>query len=84
MSLEGEGTTVELLLTTLMVALAATLLWKWWVTRGDRDPAGSVDSFHRALSAMRPETGDRRGPARSPAGPRARRPARAPVGRRRA
>lgn len=72
---------MELLLATLMVALAATLVRQRWVSRGERDPAGSVDSFHRALSAMRPEAGGRQAPARTPAGHRARRPARVPVGR---
>lgn len=36
----------------LIVALG--LLWTWWEGRVDRDPASSVDHFHRALQAMGP------------------------------
>lgn len=42
------------LLIPVMLAVAAALAWSWWSGRIGRDPASSVDSFHRALDAMQP------------------------------
>ncbi len=42
------------LIVLVMVAIALALLWAWWSGRIGRDPAGSVDHFHRALAAMEP------------------------------
>jgi hypothetical protein len=38
----------------LIVVVIAALAWSWWTARSERDPASSVDSFHRALTAMQP------------------------------
>lgn len=38
----------------LIVVVIAALVWSWWTARSERDPASSVDSFHRALTAMQP------------------------------
>lgn len=38
----------------LIVVVIAALAWSWWTARADRDPAASVHSFNRALSAMQP------------------------------
>ncbi|MBW3664673.1 MAG: hypothetical protein KY469_16360 [Actinobacteria bacterium] len=38
----------------IIVIVAVGLAWTWWEGRVDRDPASSVDHFHRALAAMEP------------------------------
>lgn len=38
----------------IILLVVAALLWTWWTSRQDRDPASSVDSFNRALTAMQP------------------------------
>ena len=38
----------------IIVIVAVGLVWTWWEGRVDRDPASSVDHFHRALAAMEP------------------------------
>lgn len=38
----------------LILVVLAVLAWSWWSARSDRDPASSVDSFNRALTAMQP------------------------------
>ncbi len=38
----------------LILAVLVALFWSWWAARSARDPASSVDSFNRALSAMQP------------------------------
>lgn len=41
----------------IIVIVAVGLVWTWWEGRVDRDPASSVDHFHRALAAMEPVRG---------------------------
>lgn len=50
-----EGPIVTTLLVLAMVVIVATLIWSWWSGRLGRDPASTVDHFHRALTAMSPE-----------------------------
>lgn len=46
---------MELLVVIPLVAVAVAVIgWTWWSARTERDPSSSVDSFHRALSAMEP------------------------------
>lgn len=52
---------MEYVFILLIVAVVAVLAWTWWSARSERDPASSVDTFSRALSAMQPASvGDRR------------------------
>lgn len=53
--MHAGGVSMLFLITSTMIVLLALLVWTWWAGRTDRDPVGSVDSFHRALAAMRPE-----------------------------
>jgi hypothetical protein len=46
---------VTFLIVLAMIAIVAALVWSWWSGRIGRDPAATVDHFHRALSAMSPE-----------------------------
>lgn len=43
------------LIVLTMAVIVAALIWSWWSGRIGRDPAATVDHFHRALSAMSPE-----------------------------
>lgn len=45
----------------LTLVVVGTLLWAWWEDRLGRDPVSSIDSFHRALSAMEPRHSQRDG-----------------------
>jgi hypothetical protein len=45
---------VTYLVVLVMAAIVLGLLWAWWAGRIGRDPAGTVDDFHRALAAMQP------------------------------
>lgn len=38
----------------VILLVIAALIWTWWTSRQERDPASSVDSFSRALTAMQP------------------------------
>lgn len=56
----------------LIVMVVLALVWSWWTARAGRDPASSVNSFNRALTAMQPGAagvstapGDLDGPAES-------------------
>ena len=40
----------------LLLIVVAAVAWAWWAnTRPQRVPITSVESFHRALDAMRPD-----------------------------
>lgn len=45
---------MDLVFLPLIAVVVVALVWMWWTARGDRDPVSSVDSFNRALTAMRP------------------------------
>jgi hypothetical protein len=67
---------VEYILLPVIVIVVLTLLWSWWGGRSERDPASSVDHFHRALVAMRPGeeprgAAEQRTPAPEPEAPAA-------------
>lgn len=57
----------------IILLVVAALIWTWWTSRQDRDPASSVDSFTRALTAMQPgeapTKGRKRAAARSESAP---------------
>ena len=59
---------MEYVFILLIVAVVAVLAWTWWSARSERDPASSVDTFSRALSAMQPASSDDRrpGPEQAP------------------
>lgn len=49
---------MELLVVLPLVVLAvAVIVRAWWSARSELDPYSSVDSFHRALTAMQPGEG---------------------------
>lgn len=50
----------------LILAVLVALAWSWWTARADRDPTSSVDSFNKALTAMRPAAGRGDGSSTSP------------------
>lgn len=43
-------------LVPLMIVVAVSIVWNWRADRVGRDPVSSIDSFHRALEAMQPQT----------------------------
>lgn len=50
------GKVLEYVFVPLIVVVLVVLAWTWWASRAGRDPVSSVDSFNRALTAMRPPT----------------------------
>lgn len=53
---------VVYVLIPLMLVILVALGWTWWLGRVARDPVSSIDSFHRALEAMQPQSGRVRAP----------------------
>lgn len=49
----------EFALLPLVVLVVAVIAWLLLSGRGERDPASSVDAFHRALNAMQPGGAER-------------------------
>jgi hypothetical protein len=48
---------VQYVFVPLILVVISLLFWSWWSARTERDPAASVDSFNRALTAMEPGAG---------------------------
>lgn len=57
---------MEYVFILLIVAVVVVLAWTWWSARSERDPASSVDTFSRALTAMQPTAAEERPTADAP------------------